>query len=40
MEYLEEISITNVYSITTKINGIEYKLSSHRYYNHIYFITK
>ena len=33
MEYLEEISITNVYSITTKINEIEYKLSSHRYYN-------
>jgi hypothetical protein len=33
MEYLEEISINNVYSITTKINEIEYKLSSHRFYN-------
>ena len=33
MVYLEEISFNNVYSITTKINEIEYKLSSHRYYN-------
>ena len=33
MEYLKEISYNNVYSITIKINEIEYKLSSHRFYD-------
>ena len=33
MEYLKEIPYKNVYSITTKLNGKEYKLSSHRYYD-------